>query len=72
MPRQLTNLRLELDNETNRRLERWSEAEGRKKRPHANIIVRRLLAFLDENPAELERLGLVSPLAMRTLAPLAR
>lgn len=68
MGRQITNLRMELDSETNRRLERWAEAEGRTKRRHTTIVVRRIAEFLDENPAELERLGIVSPTAMRQLA----
>lgn len=58
---------VELDTETNRRVERWSEAEGRSKRRHAEIIFRRIGELMEEQPNELARLGLIGPTAIKAL-----
>jgi hypothetical protein len=68
MSNRLVRIGVDIDTETNRRVERWAEAEGRSKRRHTEIVMRRIAELVEQQPAELARLGLIGPTAVQSLA----
>jgi hypothetical protein len=51
---------VELDRDTDADLEKWADSEGRSKRRHAAIVLRKLTGLLKTHPSDLERLGLTA------------
>lgn len=51
----------ELDPDTDRALNKWSKDEGRSKRGHAAILLKRLARLRESAPDDLVRLGLLTP-----------
>lgn len=68
MAHKTVRINVDADSETNRRMERWAELEGRSKRRHLDIVMRRLGELMEQNPGELARLGLIGPSALPMLA----
>lgn len=58
---QVIRIGVEVDRETDMEIERWSQEEGRSKRRHTAILVRRLTNLRKTHRQDLERLGLVQP-----------
>jgi predicted ATPase with chaperone activity len=58
MGRDLINIRVELDRESDSDLHRWAKEEERSKRLHAKVILRRILQVRRQNPDLLRQLGL--------------
>lgn len=51
---------VELDRDTNTHFEEWAEEEGRSKRRHAAILLRKLTTLRKTRPGDLSRLGLMA------------
>jgi hypothetical protein len=58
-----TSIRVEVDRETDLEFSEWSGDEGRSKRRHLEIVLRKLARLRKSNPGELARLGLLDPAA---------
>jgi uncharacterized sporulation protein YeaH/YhbH (DUF444 family) len=54
-----TQIRIEVDRETDHEFSQWSDAEGRSKRRHVEILMRKLASLRKSHPEDLQRLGLV-------------
>ena len=65
MSQKTVRIGAEVDPETDRELEAWSEQEERSKRRHAAVLLRKLTALRKTQPAELARLGLMDLSAVR-------
>ena len=63
MAQKWINIRVQVDAETDLQFADWSENEGRSKRRHVSILLRKLARLRKSRPQELERLGLIEPLA---------
>jgi hypothetical protein len=50
-------VRVKIEPETDVQIRKWAEQEGRSKTRHVSILMRRLAALRETNPADLERLG---------------
>lgn len=64
MDQELINIRVEVDEETDLAVKRWAQAEGRSKRRHVAILVRKLTTLRKSHPDELQRLGLIDRAAV--------
>lgn len=62
MGQRIFSTRVELDHDTDDTLEKWGELEGKSKRRHAAILIRKLIVLRETQPAELVRLGLIDRL----------
>ena len=58
MNRDVIKMGVEVDQKTNLDLKEWSKREGRSKRQHAAILLRKLIEIRKEKPNELKALGL--------------
>jgi hypothetical protein len=58
MARDGINIRVKADLETNAELQKWARDEGRSKRLHAAVMLRRLTRVRRENPGVLKEAGL--------------
>ncbi len=54
----VTSIRIEVDTDTDDRLEQWADRERRSKREHVCYLVRELLAAYQSDPFILHRLAL--------------
>ena len=61
MGQKLINIRVEVDRDTDHEFEKWSESEGRSKRRHAAILMRKLTSLRKTRPDDLVKLGLIDP-----------
>jgi hypothetical protein len=59
MSQELVNIRVELDPQAAIDLNKWADREGRSKRRHAAVLLRRLTVLQKTNPNDLRRLGLM-------------
>jgi len=60
MGQKMINIRVEIDRETDVDFDGWAEKEGRSKRRHAAILLRKLTGLMKTHPTDLERLGLAA------------
>ncbi len=60
MAQKTVRIGIEVDRETDTEISEWSEEEGRSKRRHTAILVRRLAKLRKTNPDDLQRLGLLN------------
>lgn len=49
---------VDADRETDAELRKWANSEGRSKRRHAEVVLRRVAKIRRENPAKLKELGI--------------
>lgn len=67
MSQRIFPVRVELDYSTNTYIEKWAFAEGKSKRRHSSILLRRLAALHETKLDELVRLGLAeAPILVET------
>lgn len=64
MGHRIETIRVELEPDTFNELEKWSDAEGKSKRRHVSILLRKLANLRKKNPAALAELGLLDHEAM--------
>lgn len=68
MAQKTVRIGVEIDRESDADFQKWADNEGRSKRRHAEILMRRLIEIFNSKPTELERLGLASPVSGRQVA----
>lgn len=60
MAQKTVRIGVEIDRESDVDFRKWAETEGRSKRRHAEVLMRRLIELFNSRPIELERLGLTT------------
>jgi hypothetical protein len=58
MARDKINIRVEVDRETDLNLRRWCKTEGRSKRTHCSVVLRKISKVFIENGQALKQLGI--------------
>lgn len=59
MAQKTIGIGVDVDRETDDELDKWSKQEGRSKRRHVAVILRKISILRRTKPDELQRLGLV-------------